>query len=47
MIILKWVLWKEWEGVDWIQLAEDSRMADSFKHSNELSISIKGREFTD
>jgi hypothetical protein len=40
-IILEWILGKEWEGVDWIQLAGDR------DNGNQPSGSMKGGEFLD
>jgi hypothetical protein len=41
-------LWEvEWEGVDWMQLAQDRNQWRACEHGNEPSDSIKGGEFLD
>jgi hypothetical protein len=35
----------EWESVDWINLTQDKTGGGLCEHGNELSGSIKGREF--
>jgi hypothetical protein len=36
----------EWDGLDWIYVAEDGPLVGSFKHGNKLSGSTKGRVLT-
>jgi len=46
-IILNWIF-KKWVGeMDWINLAQQGQVTGSFECSNELSGSIKCKEFLD